>query len=239
MSDLVSAIDRISKLPPLSADAQRTLAAWRLETAAGLRAVSRAPLSLHASLSDDTFSAIFAFLEAEPGAAWRLLLANKGCLELVAPSKRKDVLWRAFGPLANKVRDRLAVDARAFSHFPRASMRVPYNCPVPRRPLMNGEFKPFGEVTIGGETCRFGESVRRGCSFYGELAPVSLMLPHHADDKSPWGDDLGGLLVFFGPLHPGPAGELPAFAAKGSDGRPLTWGDLFEMDEEEPIPDLL
>jgi len=69
MSDLVSAIDRISKLPPLSADAQRTLAAWRLETAAGLRAVSRAPLSLHASLSDDTFSAIFAFLEAEPGAA--------------------------------------------------------------------------------------------------------------------------------------------------------------------------
>ena len=37
MSDLVSAIDRISKLPPLSADAQRTLAAWRLETAAGLR----------------------------------------------------------------------------------------------------------------------------------------------------------------------------------------------------------
>ena len=69
MSDLVSAIDTISKLPPLSADAQRTLAAWRLETAAGLRAVSRAPLSLHASLSDDTFSAIFAFLEAEPGAA--------------------------------------------------------------------------------------------------------------------------------------------------------------------------
>ena len=134
MSDLVSAIDTISKLPPLSADAQRTLAAWRLETAAGLRAVSRAPLSLHASLSDDTFSAIFAFLEAEPGAAWRLLLANKGCLELVAPSKRKDVLWRAFGPLANKVRDRLAVDARAFSYLPRASMRVPYNCPVPRRP---------------------------------------------------------------------------------------------------------
>ena len=69
MTDLVSAIDTISKLPPLSADAQRTLAAWRLETAAGLRAVSRAPLSLHASLSDDTFSAIFAFLEAEPGAA--------------------------------------------------------------------------------------------------------------------------------------------------------------------------
>ena len=30
MSDLVSAIDTISKLPPLSADAQRTLAAWRL-----------------------------------------------------------------------------------------------------------------------------------------------------------------------------------------------------------------
>ena len=42
------------------------------------------------------------------------------------------------------------------------------------------------------------------------------------------GDDLGGLLVFFGPLHPGPAGELPAFAAKGSDDRPLTWGGLFE-----------
>ena len=30
MSDLVSAIDRISKLPPLSADAQRTLAAFSL-----------------------------------------------------------------------------------------------------------------------------------------------------------------------------------------------------------------
>ena len=70
MSGLVSALDTISNLPPLSADAQRTLAAWRLETAAGLRAVSRAPLALHGSLSDDTFSAIFAFLEAEPGAAY-------------------------------------------------------------------------------------------------------------------------------------------------------------------------
>ena len=95
MSDLVSAIDTISKLPPLSAVAQRTLAAWRLETAAGLRAVSRAPLSLHASLSYDTFSAIFAFLEAEPGAAWRLLLANKGCLELVAPSFAGWILRRS------------------------------------------------------------------------------------------------------------------------------------------------
>ena len=84
MSDLVSAIDTISKLPPLSADAQRTLAAWRLETAAGLRAVSRAPLSLHGSLSDDTFSAIFAFLEAEPGAAWRLLLARPAAPVLLA-----------------------------------------------------------------------------------------------------------------------------------------------------------
>ena len=147
----------------------------------------------------------------------------------MAPSRRKDVLWRAFGPLANEVKDRLAVDGRAFYRFPRASTRAA------RLPLRNGEVKPFGEVVIGGVTCRFGGSVERECNLYSELGPVSLMnLPHHADDMSPWDDPLGGLLVFFGPLHPGHAGELPGFTAKGSDGQPLTWGGLLVRDERAP-----
>lgn len=63
------------------------LAAWRLHAEDSSRARSRAPLALHRSLSADTFTAIFDFVEAEPGAAWRLLLV-------------KQRVSRAGGPLA-------------------------------------------------------------------------------------------------------------------------------------------
>ena len=122
--------------------------------------------------------------------------------------------------------------------FRTAPVTAPRRNHAPRnRGLRDGEFKIFGEMTLGGQRLRYGNYSERDKTGYGlSLAPVSGLMPQHKDD--PYVD---GHLLFFGPLVPVAAPVEFSVTLKASPSRsenriksdPPTWGEFLFREEDD------
>lgn len=116
--------------------------------------------------------------------------------------------------------------------FRTAPVTAPRRNHAPRnRGLRDGEFKFFGEISLGGQRLRYGDYSERD-----ELCPVSGVMPQHKDD--PYVD---GHLLFFGPLVPVAAPVEFSVTVKATGSRsesrvtsdPPTWGEFLLREEDD------